>query len=148
SIQLLSLWFLGWTLNLFGAFVLLGCYWILGRHFTPELSIHQDHKLVTIGPYAYVRHPSYAAAVFAGVGASMYHLSSDSLVGHMIRRWLPLTFGTDWVVWTSWIFFTSVMVLGLRPKMQREDKMLREAFGDAWERWEKEVPYWIIPGIY
>ncbi|KAF9644887.1 hypothetical protein BDM02DRAFT_829359, partial [Thelephora ganbajun] len=33
----------------------------LGRHFTYQLAILPSHKLVTTGPYAYIRHPSYVA---------------------------------------------------------------------------------------
>lgn len=69
-------------------------------------------------------------------------------MGSLLRGWLPLTFGAGWIVWTSWLLVTTAIVLRLRPKMQREDKMLGEAFGDAWELWEQEVPYWMIPGIY
>ncbi|OAX34700.1 ICMT-domain-containing protein, partial [Rhizopogon vinicolor AM-OR11-026] len=49
----------GCCMCVIGAAVRSHCYRTLGRLFTFELSIRQDHKLVTSGPYSIVRHPSY-----------------------------------------------------------------------------------------
>lgn len=34
----------------------------LGRHFTWHITVFDDHKVVTNGPYRFVRHPSYTGA--------------------------------------------------------------------------------------
>jgi len=42
----------------------------LGRHFTVDVAIAADHRLVDTGPYRLIRHPSYtgALAAFLGLG--------------------------------------------------------------------------------
>ncbi|GAW00659.1 ICMT-domain-containing protein [Lentinula edodes] len=39
------------------------CYRTLGQLFVFELRIQKDHRLITEGPYAYVRHPSYTGLI-------------------------------------------------------------------------------------
>ena len=43
---------------------------VLGRHFTVDVSIRDDHRIVREGPYRSLRHPSYtgALATFCGFG--------------------------------------------------------------------------------
>lgn len=35
---------------------------VLGKFFTFDVAVHKGHRLVAIGPYRYVRHPSYSGA--------------------------------------------------------------------------------------
>jgi len=44
---------------------------ILGRLFTPVISIQKDHRLIIKGPYTYVRHPSYSGLLMELLGASL-----------------------------------------------------------------------------
>lgn len=44
---------------------------ILGKLFTPVISINEDHKLIIKGPYKYVRHPSYSGLLMELLGASL-----------------------------------------------------------------------------
>jgi protein-S-isoprenylcysteine O-methyltransferase Ste14 len=37
----------------------LAAFHALGRHFTLQLGVFKDHKLMTSGSFALVRHPSY-----------------------------------------------------------------------------------------
>ena len=45
----------------------------LGRFHRGDVTIHAEHELVSEGPYAYIRHPLYAAsiAVFTGIGLAL-----------------------------------------------------------------------------
>ena len=47
-------------------------YWCrfreMGRHFTFHITLLENHKLVTTGPYSIVRHPSYAGTILMAVG--------------------------------------------------------------------------------
>jgi protein-S-isoprenylcysteine O-methyltransferase Ste14 len=45
----------------------------LGAHFTRNLQITADQRVVTDGPYRYLRHPSYTGAIlmFTGVGIGL-----------------------------------------------------------------------------
>ncbi len=49
----------------------------LGRFFTVDVAIAQDHRVVDDGPYRYVRHPSYTALLleYAGIGCTLGSVS-------------------------------------------------------------------------
>jgi protein-S-isoprenylcysteine O-methyltransferase len=52
----------------------------LGRHFTVNVSIAPDHRVVDSGPYRFVRHPSYAGALLAFVGLGICYGNYASLI--------------------------------------------------------------------
>jgi protein-S-isoprenylcysteine O-methyltransferase len=41
---------------------------VLGRFFTFDVAVHYGHTVVDIGPYHYVRHPSYSGALLTLLG--------------------------------------------------------------------------------
>ena len=49
----------------------------LGDNYSPCFDAHLPHRIVTQGPYRYIRHPIYLANVLQGVG---YTLASGSLL--------------------------------------------------------------------
>lgn len=56
----------------------------LGRHFSRSVAIQREHEVVTVGPYRWVRHPSYSGTLLTllGIGvASGNWLSILVLVG-------------------------------------------------------------------
>jgi protein-S-isoprenylcysteine O-methyltransferase Ste14 len=76
----------------------------LGRQFSPQLQLRQEHKLITSGPYAYLRHPLYT--VLDAFGLS-----------------LPL-------VNANWFFtaFFILSLLGLAFRSPKEERMMLEHF--------------------
>jgi len=54
----------------------------LGRFFTVNVAIHSRHEIIDTGPYARIRHPSYAGALlaFLGLGLSLANWASLALV--------------------------------------------------------------------
>ena len=55
----------------------------LGKFFTVNLTLHNDHHLITTGPFRYLRHPSYTGLIlsFFGLGLSLNNwISLFSLV--------------------------------------------------------------------
>ncbi|OSD07654.1 ICMT-domain-containing protein [Trametes coccinea BRFM310] len=58
-----------------GAALRLACFRALGALFTFELTISPTHTLVTDGPYAFVRHPSYAGVYAVLLGATAVMLA-------------------------------------------------------------------------
>jgi protein-S-isoprenylcysteine O-methyltransferase Ste14 len=59
----------------------------LGRHFTVDVAIQQDHTLVQHGLYRLVRHPSYSGLLLAFFGLGLSFASWLSLLALM----LPIT---------------------------------------------------------
>lgn len=167
SIRLTIPFLFGWSLVIFGTFIRLSCYRELGQSFTFSLNIRPDHKLITTGPYAYVRHPSYTGAVMAALGALLCYFSEGSWAITFYRfstqhnaaptpassspssilSQLP-TLG--WPIWAGcWIGLgVFILAFGLGPRVKREDQMLKAAFGKEWEQWVQQVPYMFIPGLY
>jgi len=47
----------------------------LGRFMTIQIAVASDHELITIGPYARVRHPTYAGAMFLTLGVALVFLN-------------------------------------------------------------------------
>ncbi|KAL0950388.1 hypothetical protein HGRIS_010348 [Hohenbuehelia grisea] len=121
----------------------LWCYRTLGRFFTFEVTLKPAHTLVTEGPYAYTRHPSYTGIfiIFVGVWGMLFSENGwirqcgvmSSPMGLGVRLWLCIA------VWT---------VYGLWQRTRIEDKNLRQRFGKVWDSYARDVPYRLIPGLY
>lgn len=47
----------------------------LGRFMTPRIAVATDHELVQSGPYARIRHPTYAGLMFLSIGLTLLFLS-------------------------------------------------------------------------
>jgi len=45
--------------------------WVLGRSFTYYVAVHAKQTVVEVGPYRYVRHPSYSGALMILVGLGL-----------------------------------------------------------------------------
>lgn len=142
----ISMYFLlGTSLILAGTTLRILCFRWLGRHFTFELSVKKDHQLVTDGPYAYVRHPSYAGStatlmgvILAGVGRGSW-LFECGLWGS----------SSIWgVVGVSWVTFYSVAALLLLLRVPKEDEVLGDHFKGQWGEWAKRTPYRVIPFLF
>ncbi|KAJ8522291.1 hypothetical protein ONZ45_g1085 [Pleurotus djamor] len=54
-----------------GSFLRFWCFETLGKLFDFQFHIHADHQLVTVGPYAYVRHPSYTGWFLMVIGVAL-----------------------------------------------------------------------------
>ncbi len=65
----------------------------LGRNVSPTVTTHEDHQLVTSGPYGWVRNPLYVAGalVFTGLGlvSSSWFLVAAAVVA-LFLVWLRL----------------------------------------------------------
>ena len=68
----------GELLLLVGSTISLVAFRYLGKYFKFEASIQKDHKLITVGPYAYVRHPSYTGGTLVVVGWALWHYGEGS----------------------------------------------------------------------
>jgi len=96
----------------------------LGANYSGHVSVKQEQELVQSGPYHFIRHPAYAGYLLMALGIS---LGYSSLVG-----------------------LISVLVL-LLPclvyRMNVEEKLLIEHFGDAYRRYASMAKR-LIPGLW
>ena len=56
--------------------------WHLGRFFTVDVALAQDHRVVETGPYRWVRHPSYSGLLlqFIGLAFSLNNLLAIAVI--------------------------------------------------------------------
>ena len=80
-------------------------------------------QLITGGPYAYVRHPLYLGTFVIGVGFCI-------IVGN---------------IWISLVALTFFLLVYLW-RMGKEEEILREEWGDVFERYRRAVPRWLPSG--
>ncbi|KAI0720592.1 hypothetical protein C8T65DRAFT_633661 [Cerioporus squamosus] len=143
GVRITSPFLLGTLLCAVGGVMRIFCYRALGRHFTFELSLRKDHKLVTDGPYSIVRHPSYTALIMVTIGTLLCltstgsWLSESGIMGTLIGRLLIAA----WAAEVTWIPIVMIMRVGT------EDEILRNEFRDEWLAWSKRTPYKLIPGL-
>jgi len=108
------LYFPGIALYLWG-------YRTLGRMFGISsgfgATLYQDHKLVRVGPYRYVRHPMYLAVILAAFGALL-----------IFRTWTMVLYAP--------------LSLGIIVRARREERLLAEEFGEEWDVYRREVNGW------
>ncbi|KAH7911154.1 hypothetical protein BJ138DRAFT_27181 [Hygrophoropsis aurantiaca] len=130
--------------SIIGAAGRVWCYRTLGRHFTYQLSILKGHRLLTSGPYAIVRHPSYTAAILVSSGLTLVHLAPGSFTQSC--GWLETILGKT--LFSAWIFEVLLFILIALIRTKKEDNMLKGQFGIEWERYAKRVRYRLLPGIY
>jgi protein-S-isoprenylcysteine O-methyltransferase Ste14 len=81
----------------------------LGRHFSVVVAIETDHRLVTGGPYRWLRHPAYSGGLLATGG-------------------FALALGS----WLSVIPIVVILLLAFAYRIRLEEQLLLTAFGDAY----------------
>ncbi|KAI3649440.1 hypothetical protein MP228_005072 [Amoeboaphelidium protococcarum] len=111
--------------------VLVGCalrisaYRALGQYFTYVVTIKDEHKLITNGPYQYLVHPSYTALLLVTIGMQLYH-------------------GTrSWIVVLNTALFTGAVLY----RIQYEEEALQQYFGRQYQEFI-DSRYRLIPFLY
>ncbi|KAK7436529.1 hypothetical protein VKT23_019083 [Stygiomarasmius scandens] len=161
---------LGTVLALSGGLIRRACYAAMREMFTFELSIRKEHKLVTWGPYAYLRHPGYTAAIMAGSGTLLALVvgrgswSRECLWPMIASAFRTLFSGNqtpplglepvrtldfDMPVTISVLInaiFLALVIFG--PRARKEDEMMEREFGNDWRNWRKRVRWGLLWGVY
>lgn len=96
----------------------------LGNAFTVRLGVQPGQRLVTSGPYHFVRHPGYLSYILSllGIGLSM---SSLIALGMAILS-------APFFIW----------------RIQHEEQMLAAEFGEKYETYKKQTKWRLIPLVY
>jgi protein-S-isoprenylcysteine O-methyltransferase len=66
--QRTAFFFTGICLMLLGTAFRWYCVRVLGKYFTFDVAIQGGHALIEVGPYHYIRHPSYSGALLTLLG--------------------------------------------------------------------------------
>jgi len=107
-----------WLGVIIGTLCVFGIYWLfssIGSGITPTSATRKQHKLVTSGPYRWVRHPLYT------VGSSMF-----VAFGMMADNWFIAGLG----------ILTFILMAIRTPK---EEANLIEKFGDEYREYMKRT---------
>ena len=122
---------LPWSLHLAAVVLLLAgdllLLWAMAvnRFFSKIVRIQREkgHRVVSVGPYRYVRHPGYAGWILMAAA-------------------LPLILGSLWA-----LVPVSVAVAGMVVRTALEDRMLRADL-EGYEEYAGRVRYRLLPGIW
>ena len=96
----------------------------LGKQWAVAARLVENHKLITTGPYSYVRNPIYTG-----------------MLGMLIATGLAMEH------WIALIVAVVLFAIGLVIRVRSEEKLLRAAFGEEFEEYARRVPA-VLPGIY
>ncbi|HEY8815506.1 MAG TPA: isoprenylcysteine carboxylmethyltransferase family protein [Candidatus Dormibacteraeota bacterium] len=120
-----------WAWLLIGILVMCGGavlrYWAivtLGRFFRFEVMVQDEHKVVTGGPYRFVRHPSYTGILLIQLG-----------LGIALGNFLSIA------------ICMSVPVLGFLPRIQHEETALEDGLGAEYRTYAASTKR-LIPGLW
>ncbi|KAI1789491.1 ICMT-domain-containing protein [Ganoderma leucocontextum] len=134
----------GCLLGIVGGIIRVWCHRTLGKFFTWQMAVRDDHELVTSGPYALVRHPSYAGWLLMIAGNFLLLASPKS---YFVESGLRDSVGGRVVGLASFAYcmFSSANLVG---RVAKEDMVLRKEFGAQWEAWARQTPYRLVPFVY
>ncbi|KAF9043681.1 hypothetical protein BDP27DRAFT_1455145 [Rhodocollybia butyracea] len=134
----------GFFLCFCGAYGRWASYHALGHLFTYEVSIRDQHRLITTFPYSVVRHPSYTSSVvvFTGITPCLLGPGSWIFECRLLELWAVEVIS---VVVTAFYAYILYLVLS---RMDNEDKMMKKEFGRQWDEWAGRVRYKLVPGLF
>jgi len=96
----------------------------LGKQWAVAARLVGGHKLITRGPYRFVRNPIYTG-----------------MLGMLIATGLAMEH------WIALAIAIVLFMVGLFIRVRTEEKLLRAAFGEEFDEYAKRVPA-VLPGIY
>lgn len=95
----------------------------LGRQWSAQLQLADGHRLVTNGPYAWVRHPIYASLLALSLGFAL-----------LTANWFFIGFGA---------LAAGMLVV----RIPREERMMRDGV-QGYGEYAARVGYRILPGVW
>jgi protein-S-isoprenylcysteine O-methyltransferase Ste14 len=101
-------------------------HWIqahLGKQFSLEVTVQENHRLVTDGPYRYLRHPRYLGIMVFAIGLALLFRSGVALL------------------------LAAAMTAVLLWRIHDEEALLSQEFGEEWQAYVRKS-WRLIPHIY
>jgi protein-S-isoprenylcysteine O-methyltransferase Ste14 len=119
-----AMFWVGLAMIVVGEFLRIHCWAVLGKFFTPTVTIASDHRVVDQGAYRWVRHPSYAGAILGlfGMGVALGNYGSLAVL----------------VVGTMVVYIY---------RIEAEEAALEKALGDAYVKFKSNRKR-LIPFVY
>jgi protein-S-isoprenylcysteine O-methyltransferase Ste14 len=114
---------LGLMLTLTGLLFAVWARRTLGRDWSAVVTLKADHRLVTAGPYRFVRHPIYSGLLMALIGTAMLRGDLRALLA------LALALAAFW------------------RKLRIEEAWMRRQFGAAYDGYARRVAA-LIPHVF
>lgn len=99
-------------------------HWVLGDLYTTTVLIQHRHSLVTKGPYAVIRHPSYAGLCLVLLGIAFAGSSGASLIAT-----------------------AALLGAGFWYRIRVEERAMRAAFGAQYDAYRART-WRMVPGVY
>ena len=96
----------------------------LGKFFTVNVAVHQNHKVVNTGPYMLLRHPSYTGLLMQILSVALAYQNVVSLFIIMVP--------------------TTYMLL---RRIRHEERVLKRALGNDY-RVYRQTTYTLVPFVY
>jgi protein-S-isoprenylcysteine O-methyltransferase Ste14 len=115
--------YLGLVLFTLGFFTMNRAEASLGHQFSVQVTIQEDHELVTAGPYRHLRHPRYLGIIAFNAGIALVYSS-----------WLAL-------------ILAATLTLVLLWRIHDEEAFMRQEFGTDWEAYSAKS-WRLIPFVY
>lgn len=127
----LSISGIGWPLGLVSLVVIwagislrVWAVYMLGEFFRPVVAIQAGHRVISTGPYRYVRHPAYAGILVVLIGIGLRFGNLASLVAVVL-----------------------VPMIGLGYRIWREENALFNQLGDAYSSYAEHTAR-LIPRVW
>ncbi|HEV3242837.1 MAG TPA: isoprenylcysteine carboxylmethyltransferase family protein [Chthoniobacterales bacterium] len=90
---------------------------VLGKQWSLQARVLENHKLVREGPYRFVRHPIYTG-----------------MLGMIVAG------GLAWSHWIGFLIALLLFAIGTAIRVRSEEKLLHEQFGAAFDDYKRSVP--------
>ncbi|BCU70120.1 methyltransferase family protein [Stygiolobus caldivivus] len=116
--------YVGTSLIIVGESFRLWAIFTLNKYFSPVVTVYSDHRVVTRGPYGYVRHPAYGGGAISLLGIALSTRSLFSLV----------------------LLLPAILVFNYRANI--EERLLIESLGEEYVKYKSKVRKKFIPFLY
>jgi protein-S-isoprenylcysteine O-methyltransferase Ste14 len=108
---------LGVALTWLGVGLAIWARYHLADYWSARITLKEDHQLIRTGPYARLRHPIYSGVVLAALGSAV-----------VIDKW-------------RCVVGVGLVLTGYCLKGKREEKLLSQQFGDAFQEHRKHTGF-------